>query len=93
MQTFEQIQTLLLANPKINRIPIFKDIPADLLTPVSAYLKLTATGMENSFLLVSPSFLTRGRNQFQEVRRSEDIPSSELVLIEFYASMGTFDDI
>jgi hypothetical protein len=56
MQTFEQIQTLLLANPTINRIPLFKDIPADLLTPVSAYLKLTATGMENSFLLVSPSF-------------------------------------
>lgn len=52
MQTLDQIQKLLHANPTINRMPIFRDIPADLLTPVSAYLKLTTSGMENSFLLV-----------------------------------------
>jgi anthranilate synthase component 1 len=44
--------------PRPNLIPVYTDIPADLLTPVAAYLKV-AQGSEYSFLLES---ITGGEN-------------------------------
>ncbi|KAL3897219.1 MAG: hypothetical protein SGCHY_003569 [Lobulomycetales sp.] len=54
MKTLEELRKLHRDCPSVNRIPIHRDMPADLLTPVSAYLKLTAKStLANSFLLES----------------------------------------
>ena len=45
------IQSLARANPQANLAPVYRDVPADLETPVSAYLKV-ARG-DHSFLLES----------------------------------------
>ncbi|KAJ1917172.1 anthranilate synthase component 1 [Mycoemilia scoparia] len=49
--SFEEIKNLL-SETKGNLVPIYKDIPDDLLTPVTAYLKLSE-GSSYSFLLES----------------------------------------
>jgi len=49
MFTYKEVQKL---NKKGNVIPLFEKIPADLDTPVGAYIKL-ASHHKNSFLLES----------------------------------------
>ncbi|KAJ2726568.1 anthranilate synthase component 1 [Coemansia sp. Benny D115] len=73
-----------------NYIPVYQDVPSDLLTPVTAYLKL-ANGSKHSFLLESAvggesigrySFI--GANPYKVVKTgaNEDIKGDPLVPLE-----------
>ncbi len=87
-----------LADEGYNLIPVYREVVADLETPVSAYLKIASGGASNSFLLESVeggervarySFI--GAEPYRVLRTGEgqpDGPGDPLVAVE--AELGRF---
>ncbi len=85
-------------NPRINVVPVVTTMPADLLTPLSVYLKLSAKA-KNSFLLESveggkslarysfiganPEMVLSGNGERVEISRDSNVETLEIGTIKF----------
>jgi anthranilate synthase component 1 len=88
--TLEEITSLVRSNTG-NTIPVYREIAADLLTPVSAYLKLTRLTTHHSFLFESVaggekigrySLLGAAPRKVVKIGDNEDVKGDPLKFVE-----------
>jgi anthranilate synthase component 1 len=74
-----------------NLIPVWTTVPADLLTPVSAYLKLTSGGREKRKAASSYSFLLESVEGGETIARYTYLGADPFLILRFWLDDGNRD--